>query len=595
MILLQALGVLVVAAAALRVFLVVYSASKRAAQETEQRRLALALLQERVLTRRKVRQIGEARQTLSWSGYRKFVVARKVFEQAGAGASTSGATSASTWTPGAPIFSKPKDSSAILEGLYRGRRDIVLAPEDLEAWTQTFTRDFIGPTPKLGTEGWPRLIRESPLIVYPIEGEEVVIGRAKDCDIVIKDTMVSRRHARIFRKGQDWFIQDLGSIHGTEVNRKAMDDTPVLLRANDQVRLAEVDFRIELPGMQSEAPASDVVSFYLAPHDGKPLPPFLPGQYLTFQLRIPGIDKPTIRCYSLSDCAHPNYYRVTIKRAPPPKDRPELPCGLVSNFFQDQVREGDILDVQAPRGGFFLDILKENPVVLIGGGIGLTPVLSMLNAIVASGSKRETWFFFGVRNRVEHFMKEHLERIAREHDHVRIHVCYSDPAADDLEGRDYHHRERVTVDLLRRLLPSNNYEYYVCGPPPMMNQITKELEAWGVPEAHIHYEAFGPATVKKVTHRSEEIAAPGAPVVKVTFARSGKDFPWDSKASSLLEFAEGQGIRIDAGCRAGNCGTCLTAVRSGQFAYTIEPGAPAEPGTCLTCVSVPKGDLVLDA
>src|SRR2546428_17383 len=140
----------------------------------------------------------------------------------------------------------------------------------------------------------------------------------------------------------------------------------------------------------------DVISFYLAPHDGKPLPPFRPGQYLTFQLNIPGSTKPVIRCYSLSDGpSHPDRYRVTIKKALPPPDQPQAPLGMASSFFCERLKEGDILDVKAPGGNFCLELASEKPVVLISGGVGITPMLSMLNAIVESGSKREVWFFFG--------------------------------------------------------------------------------------------------------------------------------------------------------------------------------------------------------
>jgi ferredoxin-NADP reductase len=589
MILLQVFGALAVAAAAFQIGLLVISASRRAALEKEQRRLTLALLQERVLATRKTRQIEEVLKALSWSGYRKFVVAKKVLEDV-----RDGVRPPWTWDPTIVVDRGDFDARAILEGLYRGHRDIVLASDDLDAWTRTFTKDFVGPAPDLGAEGSPKLVREDLAVVYPIEGDTVVVGRAPDAGIVIENNTVSRHHAKIFRQEQHWFIQDLGSQHGTLVNMVEINGSPVRLHPNDHIRLAAADFRIELPGKEPENPASEVYSLYLVPHDRKPLPPFLPGQYLTFQLRIPGIDKPTIRCYSLSDSAHPDYYRVTIKRLQPPRDNPALAPGLASSFFHEQVREGDILDVQAPRGGFSLDLLKENPVVLVGGGIGLTPVLSMLNAIEASGGKRETWFFYGVRDRAEHVMKEHIERVARDNDHIRIHVCYSKPTPNDVEGRDYHHGQQVTVDLMKRLLPSNNYEFYVCGPPPMMDQITRELKAWGVPEAQIHYEAFGPASVKKVARPTTEAAPRGHPF-KVTFARSGKEYAWDAAAASLLEFASAQGVRIDSGCRAGNCGTCITAVRSGQFSYTIEPGAPAGPGTCLTCISVPTADLVLDA
>jgi ferredoxin-NADP reductase len=352
--------------------------------------------------------------------------------------------------------------------------------------------------------------------------------------------------------------------------------------------------------MRKNSEGGGICSFYLTPHDKKPLPPFDPGQYLTFQLPIPGQRKPIIRCYSLSDSPHhPNYYRVSIKAVPPPRDQPEAPPGLSSNFFHDSLNENDILDVKAPGGHFFLDTTKHTPVVLIGGGIGLTPVLSMLNTICESGSTREVWFFYGVRNSAEHVMKEHLEQIAAEHENVHLMVCYSNPGDDDVAGRDYQHAERVSVNLFQRVLPSSNYDFYMCGPPPMMNTLVPELAAWGVPEKNIHFEAFGPATVKKATpeKNAEEKAAAAAAAesIEVVFAKSGKTVQWDSEADSILDFAEENDIAIDFGCRAGNCGTCITAVRAGDVKYVVEPGAAPEAGSCLTCISVPRSSITLDA
>ncbi len=339
-----------------------------------------------------------------------------------------------------------------------------------------------------------------------------------------------------------------------------------------------------------------ICSFYLKPHDGKEHPPFEPGQYLTFQLKIPGKDKAVIRCYSLSDSPlQRDYYRVSIKKVPPPRDRPDLPSGLSSSFFHDQLEEGDILDVKAPSGKFFMDQTKHTPVVLIGGGVGLTPVMSMVNSIAISGSKRETHFFYGVRNRKEHVMKEHLEQLARDHENIHLHICYSDPEEGDEEGRDYQHAERVSVDLFKRALPSNNYDFYICGPPPMMESLVKDLDAWGVPEPNVHFEAFGPASVKKAKPKpAEDAAAAPAEAMEVEFAKSGKKLAWDPSFDSLLEFAESNGIAMDSGCRAGNCGTCITAVKSGDVKYVEEPGSAPEAGSCLVCVSVPKGNLVLD-
>lgn len=339
-----------------------------------------------------------------------------------------------------------------------------------------------------------------------------------------------------------------------------------------------------------------ICSFYLAPHDARSLPPFHPGQFLTFQLHVPGQPKPVIRCYSLSDSPnHPDYYRVSIKRLPAPRDKPEVPPGLSSNYFHENLNEGDILDVKAPGGSFYLDMTKQTPVVLIGGGVGLTPVLSMLNAIVESGSKREAYFFYGVRNGDEIVMKDHLERLAAENENVHLHLCYSNPKDDEVEGRDFTHSERVSVDLFKRILPSNNYDFYMCGPPPMMNSVTEGLEEWGVPEKSVHFEAFGPASAKKTAPPATAAPAEGAQAITVTFAKSGKSVPWDASIGSILDFAEANGVALDFGCRAGNCGTCITAIKSGEVDYLHEPGERPESGSCLACISVPKADLQLDA
>ena len=343
--------------------------------------------------------------------------------------------------------------------------------------------------------------------------------------------------------------------------------------------------------------ADGVCSFYLAPHDRKDLPPFEPGQFLTFDLPVPGQPKNIIRCYSLSDSPnHPDYYRVSIKRVPPPRDQPDLPPGLSSNYFHDNLEEGDILDVKAPSGHFYLDMSSHKPVVLIGGGVGLTPVLSMLNAIVEAGSQRETHFFYGVVNGKDHAFKEHLHQIALENQNVHLHVCYSKPADDDVLGEDFQHDGRVGVPLFKELLDSNNYEYYLCGPPPMMNSVVGDLGEWGVPEKNIHFEAFGPASVKKP--KDDAPADPAATSVsyEVSFARSNKKVTWTPEAGSLLELAEDNGINaINSGCRAGNCGSCITAIKKGEVDYVNEPGSPPEDGSCHACITVPKSNMEIDA
>ena len=340
----------------------------------------------------------------------------------------------------------------------------------------------------------------------------------------------------------------------------------------------------------------DVNAFYLKPHDGRPLPQFKPGQYLTFQLDLPGRDKPLIRCYSLSDSPHQkDYYRVTIKKEKAPPDKPELSPGAGSSYFTDVVKEGDILNAKCPTGHFFLDMTKTNPIVLLAGGVGITPMLSMANAIAASGSKREAYFFFGARNRSEHIHKEELEKLAAENDNIHLHIAYSKPSPNDVKGKDFHHEGRVSIELLKEVLPSNNFEYFLCGSGAFMKSLTDGLEAWGVPDAVVHFEAFGPATVKKKAAAPTAAETTHLQKVMVTFARSNKTVRWEPSLENILEFAKAQGVKIDSGCCAGSCGSCVVAIKSGEVNYLKKPDATPEAGSCFTCVCRPKNDLVLDA
>jgi ferredoxin-NADP reductase len=341
----------------------------------------------------------------------------------------------------------------------------------------------------------------------------------------------------------------------------------------------------------------DVNAFYLKPHDGRALPAFKPGQYLTFQLDLPGRDKPLIRCYSLSDCndGRKDYYRVTIKKEKTPPDKPDVPHGAGSSYFTDVVKEGDILNVKAPTGHFCLDLAKSNPIVLLAGGVGITPMLCMANAIAESGSKREVYFFFGARNRSEHIHKDELEKLAAANENIHLHIAYSKPGPNDVKGKDFQHEGRVSIELLKEVLPSNNFEYYLCGSGAFMKSLTDGLEAWGVPDKDVHFEAFGPATVKKKAAQPTQAETTHLQKVMITFARSGKTVRWEPISENLLEFAKSQGVKIDSGCCAGGCGSCAVAVKSGEVAYLKKPDMTPDAGSCLTCVCRPKNDLVLDA
>ncbi|HYQ73443.1 MAG TPA: MOSC domain-containing protein, partial [Gammaproteobacteria bacterium] len=303
-----------------------------------------------------------------------------------------------------------------------------------------------------------------------------------------------------------------------------------------------------------KVPESETItSFYLAPEDGGPLPAFKPGQFLTFRLDIPGQTKPVTRTYTISDRPDADYYRVSIKRETPPAHRPDAPPGLSSNYFHDHVQPGVKLCVKAPRGEFWLNPGDDTPVVLVSAGVGLTPMISMLNGIVAAGSERPVWFIHGTRNSREHAMGEHVRSLAAEHDNVHLHVRYSRPGSGDVEGNDHDGTGHVTVDILKALLPPAAYDFYLCGPAPFMKTLYNGLLDWGVAEARIHYEFFGPASVLKAGagKASTQIAGDGSShAFDVTFDQSGVTVAWEPGVDSILELAESHGLRPDYSCRS---------------------------------------------
>jgi hypothetical protein len=343
------------------------------------------------------------------------------------------------------------------------------------------------------------------------------------------------------------------------------------------------------------AESRDCHSFYLEPHDGKPLPPYQPGQYLTLQIRLPGEPRPLVRCYSLSDAPCPKHYRCTVKKAAAGDGRVHRGSPSVSGYLNDAVCEGDIVDVKAPRGHFCLDTENIRPVVFIAGGIGVTPLLSMLNTMIQQEQGREAVFILGVRNGREHPFKSHLEGSASR-SNVRLCVCYSSPRESDRIGQDYHVHGRISLPVIQELLSSNNYDFYVCGPGEMMQQIASGLQQWGVPRTSVHTEAFGPSSLAVLEGRPKQaVSSPTATNANIRFDKSGRSVAWNPQFESLLDLAESEGIVIESGCRTGSCGTCATAVKSGSVRCVNQPDCETESGVCLLCISTPASDLVLDA
>jgi len=241
-----------------------------------------------------------------------------------------------------------------------------------------------------------------------------------------------------------------------------------------------------------KVPESDIItSFYLAPADGGQLPSFKAGQYITVK-----VDHPTTptspRNYSLSDRPGLSHYRISVKREP--SLAPGAPAGLISNYLHDEIKEGDVLHLGPPCGEFTLpaDRAAARPVVLVSGGVGLTPVVSMLKELAHHDDKTPIYFVHGTRNRRTHALAGEVRNLAAECPNVCIHVRYSEPDADDVAAGHCDSTGLIDLALLQQLLPNPDAEFYFCGPKPFMAGIYEALQRWGVPESQIRFEFFGP-------------------------------------------------------------------------------------------------------
>lgn len=235
---------------------------------------------------------------------------------------------------------------------------------------------------------------------------------------------------------------------------------------------------------------SDVItSFYLKPVDQQPIASYEPGQYLTIQADIDGEKYYHMRHYTLSDAPNGEYYRISVKQEPAPSD--ELPAGKVSNFLHEDMEEGSTLEVSAPAGDFTIKS-KDKPVVLLSGGVGITPMMSMLNSLVENHPEREVTFIHAAQNGKVHAMKDHVKALGKEHDNLTTYFCYEKPTPEDIT-LDAHHREGfIDLPWLQEILSDEQKDFYFCGPMPFLKAINKALKDWNVPEEDRHFELFTP-------------------------------------------------------------------------------------------------------
>ena len=327
-----------------------------------------------------------------------------------------------------------------------------------------------------------------------------------------------------------------------------------------------------------------IKSFHLEPADQNGTLPNKAGQHLPIRVQIPGTDTPLIRTYTLSNGPSDDTYRISVKRE-----------GVVSSHLHDTLRVGDVIEARAPAGEFHLDADAKRPVVLMAGGIGITPVISMLRHIVYEGLRtrgfRPTWLFYSARSLTDRaFDSEIIELVKAAQGNIRLVRVLAD--ADGAEPRkDYEASGHIDMNLLRSLLPFDDFDFYLCGPPPFMQAMYDGLRGLNITNNRIHAEAFGPASLQRSLDANDQLPelAPASPkATQVEFAKSGQTAIWQPDADkTLLELAEDAGLAPEASCRGGNCGTCRTKILQGHVTYKTQPSAAVKPDEALICCAVP--------
>jgi ferredoxin-NADP reductase/MOSC domain-containing protein YiiM len=358
--------------------------------------------------------------------------------------------------------------------------------------------------------------------------------------------------------------------------------------ANEEQAPAWPGFRqMRVARVQKES--DSVTSFVLAPMDGQPLPPFQAGQFVVLRLLVDPAKPPVLRSYSLSDSPTADQLRISVKS--------EL-NGIGSSFLCMHTQEGNVLDVSAPRGSFTLRP-SQNPVVLLSAGVGATPVMSMLHALVSQGSQKEIWWIYGTRNRADHPFADESRSLLKELPRGREYIVYSRPTAIDQVGTDYDASGHIDITLLVRIGVPQGSDFYLCGPTSFLQDMRDGLRKWGVLDGNVHAEIFGSFEaltpgVAQVVHSPHLPQGPPGSGLPVSLARSGITVAWDSKFGSLLELAEACDVPVRWSCRSGVCHTCVTGLIDGTIAYNPEPLERPAPGNVLVCCSQPSAAVTLD-
>jgi ferredoxin-NADP reductase len=333
------------------------------------------------------------------------------------------------------------------------------------------------------------------------------------------------------------------------------------------------------------AEADGVRGVTFEPQDQCELPDYLPGQHIEIKAAI-GAD--VVREYSLTGAARVSkrkQYSIAVRgqegRGPDGKTFE----GKMSSFIIRQLKVGDLIELTAPSGKYALPEASQQPVVLMAGGIGITPFMNLLESL-PDGNPMEIWLFYSNQNSQKHAFRSRICFHAARLPGLKVSNHYTSPLPSDTLGRDFDSRDRITAAVVSEDLIARRARVYMCGPSGMMKAFAGGLVARGVPHFDIFQELF---------------TAPIGPVADdgktytVTFSRShSTPIVWTATKGPILNFAEAEGLSLPSGCRVGECESCALHIVSGCVRY-LNGVESDDPSVCLTCSAVPASNLVLEA
>ncbi len=345
--------------------------------------------------------------------------------------------------------------------------------------------------------------------------------------------------------------------------------------------------RLRVARIYPETP--DIKTFRFVCCDRGPIPfSYLPGQFLTLTLPIEG--SPTKRSYTISSSPAQGYYcEISVKR----EDR-----GLGSRYLHDVLKEGDTLDVRGPSGKLTFTGEESESIVLIGGGVGITPLMSVTRALADMGWGGEIRLIVGCSG-PEHFLfGAELERLKERNPNLHVHVAMS-ALEEDLPG---FHRGRITKDLLQEWIPdiAARTRIHLCASPGLMEAVKQMLADLGVPSERIKTESFGSqekSARRAIVRAAQPMAAPAQAAATLEFQRSAKSTTVQGD-ETVLEVAERIGVQMNYSCRVGECGECSVRLISGDVKMDVEDALEPEDkaaGIILGCQACPTSNVVVEA